>query len=212
MSNMEYSIELEMARRSKIRELETANKKKKALDDLFTSEKISQSTYDYIDKELTKTITDIEADLKSVTDKMTARAEELEEQLKSLELFFANFEIRHAAGEIDDEMYGNQNKAILSSLEAARQEFDNVKGVLLETLSETIEPSAPTTPETIEAEEPQVEETSPDELMEPIEPSKDVEREESIVKPVESEVPSFIAFSKDISEQPSEETEATTEY
>jgi hypothetical protein len=184
------------------RELDVTKKKKQALDNLYASNKISQSTYDYLETELAKAITDLEDHLKTLMDKMTERAKELEKQISTLELFLASLEIHHAAGDIDDETYEEQNNAILLGLEATRQELLNIEGSLSETITEPAEaPAAPadleeTTTEAVETaepteaeeeSEPQVEEPSTFEPMESMEPSQEVATESATEEASESE-------------------------
>jgi len=153
LSLWEYSFELVT------RELDLTKKKKEALDNLFASNKISQSTHDYLEKELKEAISELEDYLKTLMDKMTARAQELEKQVGTLELFLASLEIHHAAGDVDDETYEKQNKAILLGLEATKQELSDIKNSLSKAVTEAAEvpaePSEPveTTAETTEATE-----------------------------------------------------------
>jgi len=127
LSLWKYSYELTT------RELELTKKKKNALDNLFTSNKISQSTYDGLQLELVENIDDLESHLKSLKDKMTIRFQELENQISTLELFLASLEIHHAAGDLADEMYEQQNNAILLGIEATRAEIDEIKSSLEKT-------------------------------------------------------------------------------
>jgi len=117
------------------RELELTRKKKEALNNLLAISRISQSTYEYLEKELTEAVLDLEAHQKSLADKMTVRADSLERQIKSLELFLANLEVHHAAGEIDEETYDRQNQAITLGLEATRKELGDIKSSLTEVVS-----------------------------------------------------------------------------
>lgn len=137
------------------RELELAKKKKQALDDLLAAGRISQSTYGLLEKELNGSIHDLETYQQSLFDKMTARADALEKQVESLELFLANLEIHHAAGDIDEQTYESQNKAILLALEATKQELDDIRSSLSGIVPEAIEaPTEQATTETTkEAEE-----------------------------------------------------------
>lgn len=130
MALWKYSLEVTN------RELELVKKKKQALDNLFTMSKISQTTYDYLNKDLTEAITEVETHQKTLADKITARANELENQLKSLELFFANLEIHFTAGEIDEELYKQQGNAVNLGIEATKQELINISGALGEFISE----------------------------------------------------------------------------
>jgi len=211
------------------RELGLAKKKKQALDNLFSVEKISQSTYDYLETELKGAIAELEDHLKSIKDKMMMRAQELEKQVNTLELFLASLEIHHAAGDVDDETYGKQSNAILLGLEATKQELITIKSVSQQTVPEYAEapPELATPPEPVEAteppesagpadvlteEEPPAEEPSGYEPVESAEPSQEVAAESVVEEPAESEVPSLPSYSEEPSELPSSEPEAITEY
>jgi hypothetical protein len=212
LSLWKYSFELVT------RELDLARKKKQALDSLFASDKISQSTYDYLEGELAEAITDLENHLKTLTDKMNVRTQDLESQMNTLEVFLASLEIHHAAGDVDDETYERQNNAILLGLEATRQELNDIKSSLSRTVSESAEaPVAEAEPgetaevsdplEVEEEEESEVEEPTEYELAEPKESSQEMTTESAITEPAESEVlPSVFN-----SEQPSLEHETTSE-
>lgn len=213
MFNLAYSFDLEITGRRKIIELGIAKKKKQVLDDLLASKSISQLTYDYLEKELTRGVTDLEADLKSITDKMTARAKELEEQIGALELSFAKLEIHRAAEEVEDETYKKQNQIIVSRLKAAKQELDAVKKSLLEIVSETIETSMLETKEdekpaeNLKAEESQKEDASIRESVETPKPSQEETTERIVTENVKNEVP--LASSE--ADQLSTETKANSE-
>ena len=112
------------------RELELAKKKKQALDELLATGKISQPTYETLDKELSEALSDLESYQKSLIEKMKTRASNLEKQINILELFLANLEIHHAAGEIDDESYNRQNQAITLGLEATKEELKEINRLL----------------------------------------------------------------------------------
>ena len=186
-------------------ELDLTRRKKQALDDLLASERISQPTYEHLEKGLMETIIDLETQQKSLADKMTGWADELEEQIQLLELLLANLEIHHATGEIDDEAYDKQNRAILLGLDATKQDLVDMRNILSKTVSEAVQPpSAPTTPETKEEPEQiaetEVEDTSASELEE--------QTEEVVEETVESEIPTL----EPSVEQPSTEPEKTPEY
>ena len=65
---------------------------------------------------------------------MKARASDVVGQISTLELFLANLEIHHAAGETEDESYSQQNDAIALGLEAAKNELIEI-GSLLSTVT-----------------------------------------------------------------------------
>jgi polyhydroxyalkanoate synthesis regulator phasin len=186
-------------------ELDLTKRKKQALDDLLASARISQPTYEHLEKGLTDTIGNLEAQQRSLADKMTGWADELEEQIQLLELLLANLEIHHATGEIDEEAYDKQNRAILLGIEATKQDLVDVRNILSKTVSEGVEtPSAPTTPETTEEleqiAESEAEDTSVSEVEEQV--------EEVVEETVESEIPTF----EPTVEQPSTEPEKPPEY
>ncbi|RLG98544.1 hypothetical protein DRO29_00670 [Candidatus Bathyarchaeota archaeon] len=124
MSSWKYPFELVL------RELDLAKKRKKALDDLYNTGRISQSTYEHIERELTEVMIDLEAHLKSLAEKMKARVKDLEDQMRTLEVFLANLELHYAAGEVDEETYSRQSRAITLGLEATKQEMENIKASL----------------------------------------------------------------------------------
>ncbi len=93
MISWKYSFE-------KIRkDLELARKKKDALDALYNSGRISASTFDSLDSELSGIISDIEVANKKLASSLSGKVEELENQIGTLEVFLANSEIQFVAGE-----------------------------------------------------------------------------------------------------------------
>ena len=206
------------------RELDLAKKKKQALDNLFSANRISQSTYDYLETELSTAITDLQDHLKSLKDKMTMRTQELEKQVNTLELFLASLEIHHAAGDVDDDTHGKQSNAILLGLEATKQELENIRTAsqkavpeppkaplaALEPVEETVtgeetaavEAAEPVEPTEIEEEETTpVEEPAVYEPVEPVEPSQEGAAEGAVEEPGESEVSPLASYSEEPQEQ-----------
>ena len=86
-------------------EYEIAKKKKQALDNLYEKGRISQSTHESFDKELSAGIVEIERQQHALLDKMGQKTTDLENQVKTLEMLLTNYEIQHVAGEIDEEIY-----------------------------------------------------------------------------------------------------------
>jgi len=182
------------------KELEVTRKKKQALDNLFAERKISQSTYDYLKSELAKAISELENNLKKLKERMATRAQELESQLSSLELLLASLEIHHAAGDVSDETYEKENKAILLGLEATKRELNDIRnslqGPTVETAIEepsTVEEPTSEETETAEAEKPpaELEQTTVSYEEPQIEEQKELEvetsEETSEVSPAASE-------------------------
>lgn len=134
MSIWRYSFELVT------KEMEMTKKKKQVLENLFNNGKISKATYEQLSAEVNEAINELEGHLKTVIDKMSLRAQELERQISTLELFLASLEIHHAAGDIDDEIYEKQSKAVLLGLEAAKQEMRRIKGFSEESMPKSSTP------------------------------------------------------------------------
>lgn len=124
MSLWKYSFELIT------RELDLVTKKKQALNELFESKRISQSTYEYLEKDLTEALNDLQMHFDTLKGKMTARAAELEKQVGTLELFLASAEIHHASGDIDGESYKAQTESIVLGLETTKQELSDIRKAL----------------------------------------------------------------------------------
>ena len=154
LSLWKYSFELIS------KELEVTKKKKQALENLFAEGKISQSTYEYLKSEIAKAISELESNLNRLKEKMATRAQELESQLSSLELLLASLEIHHAAGDISDEIYEKENKAILLGLEATKRELNDIKSSLQGPPMEAAR-EEPTVPEEKEVSEPEEQPSEP---------------------------------------------------
>ncbi|MEM3703577.1 MAG: CdvA-like protein [Candidatus Bathyarchaeia archaeon] len=108
-------------------EYETIMKKKHALSSLFSSGRISQSTYELFDKEMNEAIAEIDRHRKALLDKISAKASELEEQIKTLEKLLANFEIQHVGGEVAEEVYQQEVTLLSIGLESVKQELNAIK-------------------------------------------------------------------------------------
>jgi hypothetical protein len=108
-------------------ENEMAKKKKQALDNLLNTGRISQSTYDLFNNEIDEAIAEIERQQKALLEKMNSKMEELEAQIKTLEMLLANFEIQHVTGEVDEEVYQSEMGILSMGIETAKHELDVVR-------------------------------------------------------------------------------------
>lgn len=123
-------------------ENEMAKKKKQALDNLLNTGRISQSTYDLFNSEIDEAIAEIERQQKALLEKMNSKMEELEEQIKTLEMLLANFEIQHVTGEVEEEVYQREMGILSMGIETAKQELDGVREAVNQ-LSSGIQVSTP---------------------------------------------------------------------
>ena len=109
-------------------ENEMAKKKKQALDNLLNSGRISQSTYDMFSNEINEAIAEIERQEKALLEKMNSKMEELEAQIRTLEMLLANVEIQHVTGEVEEEEVYQHEMGVLSmGIESAKHELDVVR-------------------------------------------------------------------------------------
>ncbi len=111
-------------------ESEIAKKKRQALDNLLNTGRISQSTYELFNEEIDNAIAEVERQQKALLEKMNSNMGELEEQIKTLEILFANFEIQHVTGEVDEDVYQREINVLSAGLETARHELEIVKDAL----------------------------------------------------------------------------------
>lgn len=112
------------------KDLEALKKKKQALEDLLSSNKISRQTYEYIGKDLFEALKNAEKYLESLVSKMKGRVDDLEKQISILEIFLANSEMMYAAGEIDYETYEKESKALITGIESMKREIFEIRSIL----------------------------------------------------------------------------------
>jgi len=153
LSLWKYTLELAS------KELDLLKKKKQALDDLFSSQRISQATYEHLSREVDETLADVEKYLETIISKMKSRMEDLEKQIGILEIFLANVEMLHATNEIDDETYEKQSKALSLGIESVKYEIEEIKNALERTTSKPAPAEAEVTEYTEETVTPQPSET-----------------------------------------------------
>jgi hypothetical protein len=108
-------------------EYDIAKRKQQALDKLYASGRISQSTRDSFDNELVSAIAEIEKQQKDLLAKMETKVSELRSQIQTLEMLLANYEIEHVVGEIDEETYQREITLLSTGLDTAKHELDVIK-------------------------------------------------------------------------------------
>jgi len=184
-------------------ELDLARKKQNALEELHSNGRISEPTYENLNKALTTEIEHIEARRKELAEKMTSKLNELERQIGTLETFLANVEMSFAAGETTEELHSQEVSALSLGLEATKNELDFIKEAILQLVPEETQAELTTTIETVEA----VEET-------PTETAMETAPEVSVTEPIETPVETSPVTDETSIEEPTEmiaETPETTE-
>ena len=202
-------------------ELDLAMKKQNALEELHSNDKISHVTYENLNKALTKEIELIEARRKELAEKMNSKLNELERQVNTLEMFLANVEMSHAAGEITEELHDQEVSALDLGLEATKNELNFIKEAIMQLVPEEMQTEPTTTIETAETVETTPTETAMETVpevsaTEPIETQVEetqvetppVTDETSIEQPTEMivETPETLEMSETPIETPTEET------
>lgn len=134
-------------------ELDLARKKENALEELHSNNRISQHTYENLNKTLTTEIEQIEARRKELAEKMTSKLNELEQQISTLETFLANVEMSYAAGEITEELHSQEVSALNFGLEATKNELDFIKEAIMQLVPKETQAELTTTIETVETVE-----------------------------------------------------------
>jgi hypothetical protein len=143
-------------------EYEIAKKKKQALDNLYETGKISKSTRDSFNSEIVAAIAEIEKQQQDLLAKMQLKTQDLESQIKTLEMLLANYEIQHVVGEIDEETYQREVNLLATGLESAKHEL----GIIKEAADQLCTPApAPVT----EPSPPQESEATPAVQNQPVE-------------------------------------------
>ncbi|MCW3997463.1 MAG: CdvA-like protein [Candidatus Bathyarchaeota archaeon] len=122
-------------------EFEMAKKKKQALDNLFETGRISQTTHDSFNNDINSVITEIEKQQIALLNKMQNTTQELDDQVKILESLFTNYEIQHAVGEIEEETYQSEIHLLSSGLETAKRELTKIKDAIYQ-LTPPLEPQS----------------------------------------------------------------------
>jgi len=140
-------------------ELDIAKRKQIALDSLYDTGRISQFTYECLNKELAQEVDDIESRRKALNEKMTRKLNEFEEQRIALEMFLASNELAYVAGEIDGEVYSRQSNVLDLGLETTKQEVTWIKEVIVRLVSREAEPVSDV-PAAVETEVAEVTETT----------------------------------------------------
>lgn len=174
-------------------EYEIAKKKKQALDSLFETGKISQSTHESFNEEIATAMAEIEKQQEDLLQKMQSKTKELEDQIKTLEMLFANYEIQHVAGEVDEEIYQREINLLAMGLETAKRELEIIKEAVSQLSFPVEAPSAETpsvgeyTLQETETQQPEtVEAASPTEPVEAPQPEVEIAQEPAIQEPVPS--------------------------
>jgi len=104
-----------------------AKKKKQALDNLFETGRISQTTHDAFNNDIHSVLMEIEKQQNSLLAKMQNTTQELDGQVKILESLLTNYEIQHAVGEIEEDIYQSEIHLLSNGLETARRELSKIK-------------------------------------------------------------------------------------
>ena len=173
---MQKLISWKLSFRRLSEEYELAKKKKDALGNLLSAGKISQSTHSLFDREIQDAMAEIANQRKALLEKMASKMMELDEQIKTLEILVAKFEIQHVTGEVDDQIYQRETDLLSMGLETARQELDAVQEAVNQLSNSNVMMQQETEPQTQGNEAAEVEfleEPAPAAEKEPLETAEE---------------------------------------
>ena len=122
-------------------EYEIAKKKQQALDGLYEKGRISQSTHDSFKTDIAATIAEIEKQQQDLVAKMAMKTAELQNQIKTLEMLLANYEIQHVTGEIDENTYTQEINLFNNGLETAKHELQTIQDAMNQLCNPSSTPS-----------------------------------------------------------------------
>jgi len=111
-------------------ELEMANRKKQALEDLLAKNRMSRPTYEHLLGGLEEEISRLEDHRRSLAKNMTERVNELQRQIELIEMFLAKLELRNVGREVNEETYNSQKEALTRGLEATKAELKQIEDAL----------------------------------------------------------------------------------
>lgn len=168
-------------------ELDMTRKKKQTLDGLREAGRISQFAYECLNKGLTEEIEQVQAERKALTEKMSRKLNELEEQRIALEIFLANNEMAYASGELGEELHSKESIALDIGLEATKEELGWIKEAIIQLVPRENESAASEAPPVAASSE--TAETTSEPLVEKNETSANVPIEVPVeVTPAAGEV------------------------
>ena len=107
-----------------LEELKLGEKEKQALDNLYAAGKISHSTYQYMHNKLS---IELEIQRESISGILRIRERELENQISSVKMLLSRLEAHYGAGEVEDQNYLCESRALKLGLKAIEKELKTVK-------------------------------------------------------------------------------------
>jgi len=111
-------------------ELEMANRKKQALEDLLAKNRMSRPTYEHLLRGLEEEINRLKTHQKSLAKNMTERVKELQRQISLIEMFLTSLELHRIGQEVDEETYTHQRDILTNGLEASKIELKQIENAL----------------------------------------------------------------------------------
>ena len=111
-------------------ELEMANRKKQALEDLLAKNRMSRPTYEHLLRGLEEEINRLKTHQESLAKNMTERVKELQRQISLIEMFLTSLELHRIGQEVDEETYTHQRDILTNGLEASKIELKQIENAL----------------------------------------------------------------------------------
>lgn len=136
-----WKVEAEKFRK----EFQLAYSRFKALEELLKNREIPDYVYEEFYKEYKETINKFEEGQKEISLRLSERMEEVDRNIRSFERFLGYLKVQRRTGELSEEAYRIASEYILSEIEKAFREKEDVKKCL-ESISPIEEEPAKTEP------------------------------------------------------------------
>ena len=114
------------------RELEMANRKRQALEDLLAKNRMSRPTYEHLLNGLEEEISRLKTHRRSLAKNMNERADELRKQISLIEIFLADLELYRVGQQISEETYTRKKDSLIAGLDASKAELRQIENALAE--------------------------------------------------------------------------------
>jgi len=121
-------------------ELEKAERQRRALRDLLEAGKISQVTYDQVAGGVEKEIAEIERRRALLADETALKMDEVRGLIESLERQFADIQVSHSAGEMEEDRFQREKEIYTSGIKSLRMRLADIGNALKELRRKMVEP------------------------------------------------------------------------
>ncbi|RJX16415.1 PRC-barrel domain containing protein [Candidatus Bathyarchaeota archaeon] len=128
-----------------------------ALDELLRNNEIPEYVYEELCKEYKNSISKLEENQKNLIETLKGKIDEIDKHVKHLEKFLGHLKVQHKTGEIGDETYKIASEYLISGIEKALKEKEDIQQFLKYLETPEIPHHPPSTTEQFKPSEEEVE-------------------------------------------------------